>query len=257
MIDLVLADDCPFYQEAQNAVDKLKSHPLLNSITSSLRLDISHQVTLSFLDEKQDFAPFSIDLNDETLLWRISHFGRNSEPLVKAVLGRLETPDVYDATAGLGRESMILAGHGCKVTMFERNPIVWLLLRGAVERLKNCTLPSGFTAGPPVLAPLGSILDHYQDGIVKAEAPMVVYYDPMFPKKQKSAEVKKNMQIFHMIVGEDTDTLEYANSLLRIAKHHLVVKRPVSSPPLELKVRRSSFVGAKQCRYDSYYCKNS
>jgi len=59
-----------------------------------------------------------------------------------------------------------------------------------------------------------------------------------------------------MIVGEDDDTLEYANSLLEIATHHIVIKRPVSALPLELHVRRSSFVGAKQCRYDSYYCEN-
>ena len=256
MIDIVLADDCPFYQEAQKAVKKIQNHPLYHSKTPSLRLEVSRQVTLFIHDEHQNFKPFRISLADETLMWRINHFGRNTEPLLKAVLGRLDQPSVFDATAGLGRESMILAGHGCKVTMFERNPLVWLLLRGAVENLKTSTLPSRFTAGGPVLAPLGSILDNLDENTFTMDRPIVVYYDPIFPKKQKSAEVKKNMQIFHMIVGEDDDTLEYANSLLEIATHHIVIKRPVSALPLELHVRRSSFVGAKQCRYDSYYCEN-
>lgn len=37
------------------------------------------------------------------------------------------------------------------------------------------------------------------------EAPQVVYLDPMFPHRDKSALVKKEMRLFRPLVGDDLD----------------------------------------------------
>ena len=99
--------------------------------------------------------------------------------------------------------------------------------------------------------PLGTIKDQYPSD--NLPAPDVIYYDPMFPQRTKSALVKKDMRVFHELIGVDTDVLEYANFLCTIAKHHVVVKRPANEDPLELNKRRSSFIDGKACRFDCYY----
>ena len=71
-----------------------------------------------------------------------------------------------------------------------------------------------------------------------------------------SGTVKREMRIFHELVGFDEDTVETANELLKICKHHLVVKRPSNEAPLVLNAKRSSFIDGKACRFDCYYVKN-
>src|SRR5690606_27392898 len=43
-------------------------------------------------------------------------------------------PKVLDATAGLGKDSFVLASLGCRLTMLERSPIVQFLLQDGLER---------------------------------------------------------------------------------------------------------------------------
>jgi 16S rRNA (guanine1516-N2)-methyltransferase len=38
--------------------------------------------------------------------------------------------------------------------------------------------------------------------------PDVIYIDPMFPSREKSSKVKKEMQLFHPLVGTDDDSSE-------------------------------------------------
>lgn len=49
-------------------------------------------------------------------------------------MGKLSKPVIFDATAGLGRESLILQSAGARVYMFERNPVIWLLLVSAMKK---------------------------------------------------------------------------------------------------------------------------
>lgn len=163
---------------------------------------------------------------------------------------------VFDATAGLGRESLILQSAGARVYMFERNPVIWLLLVSAMKKAQvSPDILSKLKNGLPTLCNFGSVKDILTNG-VQLETPDVVYYDPMFPERSKSALVKKDMRVFHELVGFDLDTVDYANYFLSVATHHLVVKRPSNEPPLGLNVRRSSFVDGKACRFDCYYCQH-
>src|SRR5690625_7768177 len=69
----------------------------------------------------------------------------------------------------------------------------------------------------------------YLNGLV--EAADVVYLDPMFPERHKSAEVKKEMRAFHQLVGRDDEADDLLLSALGQARYRVVVKRP-RTPPL-------------------------
>lgn len=53
----------------------------------------------------------------------------------------------------------------------------------------------------------------------------MVYLDPMFPHRQKSALVKKEMRVFQTLVGADDDADALLAPARRLAKKRVVVKR--------------------------------
>jgi len=251
MITVNISTDSPLKESAE-LVKRLVSKESF-ARGRELVLNVSDTVSLQVADTGITSNVFEIDLFADKLLWRLNHSGKNSEAVCRAVIGRLSHPKVFDATAGLGRESIILQNAGAEVTMFERNPVIWLLLLSAVHKAgSQSEIMAALKNGLPRLAPLGSVAENLNRSY-DFKNPDVVYYDPMFPKRTKTALVKKEMRIFHELVGYDEDTLDYANYLLTVASHHLVVKRPGGEPPLELNVRRSSFVDGKACRFDCYF----
>ena len=56
------------------------------------------------------------------------------QPIARAIGLKKRTPSVLDATAGLGRDAMLLASLSCSVTAVERSPILGAMLRDALER---------------------------------------------------------------------------------------------------------------------------
>lgn len=254
MLNIIIGNDCPVKEQALQAEQLIKDkYPHLLT-GCDMTLTCSRKgVELTLNDKELSSSPFEISLVSDRLLWRLNHSGRKSEAICRAVMGRLDKPTVFDATAGLGRESMILQSAGCDVYMFERNPVIYLLLCSALYKANHDEASlSALKNGLPKMTGYGSVRDQIERG-AELIKPDVVYYDPMFPERSKSALVKKEMRIFHELVGFDEDTNEYANFLCTIAGHHLVVKRPSNEKPLELNLRRSSFVDGKACRFDCYY----
>jgi len=171
------------------------------------------------------------------------------ELLVKAVLGRNKQrlPNVIDVTGGLGRDSFILACAGCSVTTFERNALVHLLLLDGLYRGR-------LVAG---LAPVLERIDlHFADGtqhLPDVEQAQVIYMDPMFPERTKSALVKKEMRVFKDVVGADQDVESLFVDALNNAKQKVVVKRPRKS--LFVADKRPSYsVEGRSSRFDVYLC---
>ena len=254
MLEIKIAPGSPFEKEALTVKNSLSLQSESIALNSHFVLHVEDEIYLSLDDSKISDKDFKIDVFNEKLLWRLNHSGKNSEAVCRAVMGKISKPIVFDATAGLGRESLILQSAGATVYMFERNPVIWLLLVCAIRKAQNSEeILSKLKNGLPILCSYGSVKDNLANGTI-SEKPDVVYYDPMFPERSKSALVKKDMRVFHELVGFDTDTVEYANYLLTVAAHHVVVKRPSGEAPLELNVRRSSFVDGKACRFDCYYC---
>ena len=101
----------------------------------------------------------------------------------------------------------------------------------------------------PTLAPLGSYLAQ----ALNYQNPEVIYYDPMFPSKKKSAQVKKEMQYFHALVGFDEDIEENLEFFLTHALKKVVLKRPKEAPLLEVSGRKISYsLDGGVCRFDCY-----
>ncbi len=81
--------------------------------------------------------------------------------------------------------------------------------------------------------------------------PDVVYLDPMFPERQKSADVKKEMRAFHRLVGADADADDLLAPALAAARYRVVVKRPRKAPDLAGRPP-SHRVEGKSSRFDVY-----
>src|SRR5690554_6838462 len=98
-------------------------------------------------------------------------------------------PHILDATAGLGRDAFVLASLGCRVHLLERNPVVSWLLREGLRRAASDGEVAAIVARMSLLE---------QDAITcmrnwHGDIPQVIYLDPMFPEREKSALVKKEM----------------------------------------------------------------
>lgn len=171
-----------------------------------------------------------------------------NEMLVKAVLGRdkQHIPSVIDATAGLGRDSFLLAVLGCQVTMLERNPIVATLLADGLARFKE-------HEGNDIAYRMDLTLGNSIETLAQVPTAEVVYLDPMFPKREKSALVKKEMQIFKDIVGPDADSDGLLGLAKQAATKRVVVKRPSKAPHLADEKPTYSLTG-RSSRFDIYQC---
>jgi 16S rRNA (guanine1516-N2)-methyltransferase len=156
-------------------------------------------------------------------------------------------PQVLDATAGLGCDAFVLAGLGCEVTLIERNPLVAALLEDGLRRAL------ADAAAAPAASRMrlreGDALALMRDWA--GEAPQVIYLDPMFPRRGKSALVKKEMRLFRPLVGDDDDAPLLLAAALSLAAYRVVVKRPRRAPPLGGMAPAYALEG-KSSRFDVY-----
>jgi 16S rRNA (guanine1516-N2)-methyltransferase len=176
------------------------------------------------------------------------------ELIVKAVGGnKSQLPSVLDATAGLGRDSFVLACANYSLQLCERSPIVAALLADGLLRAEQ--------GGDMDLQQIVRRMQlHHQDALAylrnegHANPPDVIVIDPMFPESKKSALVKKDMRAFHTVVGADADSDQLLNAALECARHRVVVKRPKKAEWLAGEKPNFSVAG-KAIRFDIYSLK--
>ncbi len=174
--------------------------------------------------------------------------GGRGEAVAKAVgIKSGYLPEVVDATAGLGRDAFVLAAIGCRVRMLERNPVVAALLDDGLQRGYRDAEIGGWLRERLSLLHTSSLTALSEI----TPQPDVVYLDPMYPHKQKSALVKKEMRVFQTLVGADNDADGLLEPARRLAKKRVVVKRPDYAPPLA-NVATQSAVTTKSHRFDIY-----
>lgn len=157
--------------------------------------------------------------------------GRN-QPLARALgLKGGVNPTVVDATAGLGRDAFVLACLGCTVVLVERSPVVAALLRDGLSRAAQDR-----EIGSMVRERLRLVLNDsrsYLTNLPEDQYPEIVYLDPMYPHRRKSALVKKAMRVLRSVIGDDEDGPDLLATALMAAKQRVVVKRPRAAPPLD------------------------
>lgn len=179
------------------------------------------------------------------MLPRLRQGRLQQELLVKAarIKGATE-PTAIDCTAGLGEDSLLLAAAGFSVTMFERDAMIAALLADALER----------AAADPRLADIVSrmtlVAGDSLAGLAELDfEPDVVFLDPMFPARTKSAAVKKKFQLLHHLEQpcEEEDAL--VKAALAAHPHKVVIKRPAKGPHLA-GMKPSYSIQGKAVRYD-------
>ena len=167
------------------------------------------------------------------------------ELLVRAArLRGMEAPTAVDATAGLGEDSLLLAAAGFTVTMFEQDPVIAALLRDALDRAAIETQLADIVARMELVE--GDSVAGLSDlGFL----PDVVFLDPMFPERTKSAAVKKKFQLLHHLERPCDNEGELLDAALFARPRKVVIKRPPKGPWLA-GVRPSHSLAGKAVRYD-------
>ena len=184
------------------------------------------RLELRKLDEPK-LGAIAVNFVDGTMAHRRKFGGGRGEAVAKAVGIKGDyLPTVIDATAGLGRDAFVLASIGCKVLLVERNPIVAALLEDGLARAYADPEIGSFMQERMILA------DERNISLLDAEQQTadVVYLDPMYPHKQKSALVKKEMRVFQHLVGADLDSDDFFAPAKALARKRVVVKRPDYAP---------------------------
>ena len=187
-----------------------------------------------------------VDFASGAASYRRLHGGGKGEAIAKACgLHKKRDLTVLDATAGLGRDAFVLASLGANVTLVERNNIVAALLYDGLRRGAAVTELNWLAERMRLLhSPALSALQQH--------APVdIVYLDPMFPPRDKTALVKKEMRAFHDVVGSDTDADALLAPALKLAKKRVVVKRPGYADFLAGQAPTMSVTG-KNNRFDVY-----
>lgn len=208
--------------------------PIAQALAQQLQLPFTHDAHeydfvlhftpkhLGLIKNGAKMLPLYVDFLSGKLTYRREHASLRHEALARALgLNHQDTPIIVDATAGLARDSFILAGLGFNVQLIERSPIIHALLMDGIKR----------AAANPHTAPIVARFNLIQaDAITWLRAlstPVdLIYLDPMFPEKQKSALVKKEMRFFQDLLGEDEDTEALLDTALACATKRVVVKRP-------------------------------
>ena len=192
-------------------------------------------------------GPVSVDFGSAAM--RRRRRGGHNEALGRAVgAGKFSDLTVVDATAGLGRDSFVLADLGCRVIMLERSPIVNALLRDGVER----AMASDDAWLRTVAGRMSLVCVEAADWLAGAAASAVdvVYLDPMFPARRKSARVKKEMWAFQQLIVDRASPPLLELALAR-AGRRVVVKRPARAPNLEEREPAFTLPG-RTVRFDVY-----
>ena len=187
----------------------------------------------------------------EEMLPRIKPGRLQQELLVKAAkIKGAQSPTAIDCTAGLGQDSFLLAAAGFTVRMFERDETIAALLEDGLTRAGNNPLISSVVKRMS-LDRSDSL--QYLESLAQSskQAPDVIYLDPMFPARQKSAAVKKKFQLLHVLEKPCDEAEE--DALIRAAfaagSRKVVIKRPVKGGHLA-GIKPSYSITGKAVRYD-------
>lgn len=191
--------------------------------------------------------PFFIDFFSGKMNYRRKHASFKNELLVKALgLKKNKPVTLVDATAGLGRDSFILAALGFEVQLIERSKIAYALLEDSLARASH------HTETKEIVARMHLIQADAIEWLQKTDQEIdIIYLDPMFPERQKSAKVKKEMQIFQDIIGADPDIELLLKRALTCAKERVVVKRPRLAEAIAGQ-KPSYEISGKSSRFDIY-----
>ena len=229
--------------------------PCASSDTASSELLLNFTTDFIELRDTSSNSAIHVDFISGALQHRRKYGGGRGQTIAKAIGFKQGStpPSLIDATAGLGKDAFVFACLGCPVTLIERSPIIAKLVEDAIQRASHDENFSPFIENGFRLIQHNAI--EYLTQLNETSRPDVVYLDPMYPERKKSASVKKNMQILQKLLGHDEDTDKLLEAALGCAKKRVVVKRPKGSESLTDNKPDISYE-SKKTRYDTYIIKH-
>ena len=180
------------------------------------------------------------------LIPRLKQSNLEREMLVKAVRikGFEGTLNIFDATAGMGEDSLILAAAGFDVTLCEYNETIAKLLEDSLKRAASDEALSSVVSRMKLIN--GDSIE-----VMKGIEADVIYLDPMFPERKKSGLIKKKFQLLQGLERPCDNENELFEAAINARPRKIVVKRPSNAPSLA--GRKPSYtVPGKVIRYDCY-----
>ncbi|OYQ80552.1 hypothetical protein B9T19_04720 [Ignatzschineria sp. F8392] len=199
-----------------------------------------------------------IDFFSKKMRYRMQHLNKAQEPLLRALGWKSnERKNVLDLTAGLGRDSALLFFAGFNVTMFERNPVLQILLKVALQAVPMAQFTQQWYLREQDAIDYLTHYSHQQAGVIQSEIVdeieqiELIYLDPMYPERKKSALVKKELRIIRELVGDDPDSEALLDAALESGAERVVVKRPKGAPFVGEK-RPNHSVESPNTRFDVY-----
>ncbi len=184
---------------------------------------------------------------------RICKDSLNKEFLIKASKikqSKGDFPVAIDATAGLAHDSFLLAAWGFKVYLFEREQLIYELVKDGLDRARQ----------DETIAEVAYRMQIINDDFMTASDFLLannlsvdlVYLDPMFPNKRHKASSKKKLQILQMLESPCKNEKEMLKEAFRCAPQKVVVKRSAKGAYIG-DVRPVHSLMGKMIRFDVYY----
>lgn len=190
---------------------------------------------------------FMINFTNKNIKYRLRASSIKKETIARAAGLKTNTqPIIIYATAGLGRDAFIIAGLGFHIYLLERCPLIHALLSDALTRRYDDPTITQIVQRMKLIQ--ANSIDFLTQPDTQAD---IIFIDPMFPQCNKSALPQKAMQIFHDVVGQDTDANQLLAAAMACASQRVVLKRPRLAVPLSLNPPDFSLPG-KSCRFDVY-----
>lgn len=209
---------------------------LPSHITHVLEADGQGLCLRAVADALQGPSATRVDFLDPALLYRLRTSGKRQGLGQALGLQKHPGPSVLDATAGLGRDALLMAHLGCHVLMLERSPLIHALLQDGLVRAQASDSEPMITTAVARLQLQQAEAREWLGQAACGEQPRpdVVYLDPMFPPRNKSAKVKKDIALLHDILGVEHDFGSLLQAARTVAKLRVVVKRPGSKGDADL-----------------------
>ena len=196
---------------------------------------------------KNETADLICDVTGGAVGHRLRAGGGRGQALPRAAgFTKGRTPQMVDATAGLGRDAFLLASLGAEVTLIERSAQVHALLEDGMARARDADGDAAIAISRMTLI-LGDAKT-----LLPEIAAEVVLVDPMHPPRGNSALVKKEMRQLRDVVGADEDALELMQIALATASKRVVLKWPLRAALMPGLAPPSHQIRGKSTRYDVF-----
>ncbi len=252
MVIILLQTPIFFNQQYPSLVDIAQRWQLVWDKDAAFELRFEQNCLSLHKRDEPKLDGISVDFVSGAVAHRRKFGGGRGQSIAKAVgLKQGVTPIVVDGTAGLGRDAFVLASLGCKVIMVERHPVVAALLEDGLRRAYEDAEIGEWMRDLMSLFH-GSSISALADAAKSSGTEIdVVYLDPMYPHREKSALVKKEMRVFQTLVGADLDADGLLAPAMALATKRVVVKRPDYAEDLN-GVKPSMVLAQKKNRFDVY-----